>query len=67
MPCNWTGFQTIPAEQFGIISVDWSNQRMGPHGSGWANQRPMNCQKSLVEQAARIKAVSPTTHVWVYR
>ncbi len=30
-------------------------------------QHPMDCEERLVSQAKAVKAVSPETHVWVYR
>jgi hypothetical protein len=63
MPCNFSGWlNTTFAAQFGIVDIDWSNNK-----ASWTEASPMNCQETLVEQAAAIKAVNPDTRVWVYR
>ena len=63
MPCSSYGFLNLSDfEGYGLIDVDWSNAK-----SVWAAQQPMNCEEALVEQAAAIKAVYPSTRVFVYR
>ena len=63
MPCNTSGwFDVDLASQYGITDFDWSNAR-----AMWANQHPMDDNGLLLEQAAMVKARSPSTHVWIYR
>ena len=63
MPCNTSGwFDSALASQYGIADFDWSTGR-----DIWANRQPMDNAGVLIEQAARVKAVNPATHVWVYR
>ena len=63
MPCNTSGwFDVELASRYGIADFDWSNAR-----ALWANQHPMDDNGLLLEQAARIKTRSPSTHVWIYR
>ncbi len=63
MPCNDSGyFDTTITSKFGHVDFDWSNGK-----AQWANAKPMNCEESLVIQAAMVKAVNPKTKVWVYR
>ena len=46
----------------GLVDYDWSNAKLE-----WANESPMDCDGSLVRQAARNKAQNPTAKVFVYR
>lgn len=63
MPCNTSGwFDTELASQSGIVDFDWSNAR-----AIWANQHPMDDNGLLLQQAAMVKARSPSSHVWIYR
>lgn len=63
MPCNASGLLSSDSvSAFALISFDWSNGK-----AVWANQRPMDAEGLLVEQAALIKAASPESMVWVYR
>ena len=63
MPCNTSGwFDPVLASEYGIADFDWSTGR-----AIWANRQPMDNAGVLIEQAAMVKAVSPTAHVWVYR
>ena len=66
MPCNFTGmydFDTYPAlAKFGLVDYDWSNAKQE-----WVNESPMRCEATLVEQAARTKALNPRSKVFVYR
>ena len=48
----------VPA---GLVDYDWSNAKLE-----WANEGPMDCDGSLVRQAARNKAQNPTAKVFVY-
>ena len=41
----------------GVVSMDWSNGR-----AVWAQQKPMDCDGMLLEQAKLVKAIDPTTH-----
>jgi hypothetical protein len=45
----------------GLVDYDWSNAKLE-----WANEGPMDCDGSLVRQAARNKAQNPTAKVFVY-
>ena len=45
-----------------IVDVDWSNAKRQ-----WAASKPMNAEELLLQQAALIKASSPSTRVFVYR
>lgn len=63
MPCNTSGwFDSRLAASYGIADFDWSNVR-----SMWTKGRPMDDGRRLAEQAAKVKAINPKTHVWVYR
>ena len=57
-----SGFDVELASQYGNADFDWSNAR-----ALWANQHPMDDNGLLLEQAAMVKARSPSTHVWIYR
>eukprot|EP00037_Helgoeca_nana_P015614 m.146304 g.146304 ORF g.146304 m.146304 type:complete len:209 (-) comp23099_c1_seq3:34-660(-) len=62
-PCNTSGwFDPELAGKYGLVDFDWSTGR-----DIWANGKPMNNGVVLNEQVAKVKAVNPTTHVWVYR
>jgi hypothetical protein len=50
------------AESYSSADYDWSNAKQI-----WANQKPMNCEELLVEQAAMTKAYNNETRVFVYR
>ena len=45
-----------------MADFDWSTGR-----DIWANSKPMDNARVLIEQAAKVKAINPSTHVWVYR
>lgn len=70
MPCNRSG--PLDPEffgQFGIVDVDWSNEK-----NTWANQHPMNSSGLMLEQALSIRKRSKIgakgrgkTKVWAYR
>jgi hypothetical protein len=63
MPCNTSGwFDPVLAGKYGIADFDWSTGR-----EIWANSKPMDNAKVLIEQIAKVKAVNPNTHTWVYR
>jgi hypothetical protein len=63
MPCNTSGwFDPTLAARYGIADFDWSTGR-----SLWANTHPMSTNEVLIEQIAKVKAVNPETHTWVYR
>lgn len=63
MPCNDSGFfDPASATAYGLADYDWSNAKQL-----WANQKPMNCEELLVEQAALTKAYNNETRVFVYR
>ena len=47
---------------FGVISYDWSNAK-----AQWAQMKPMDDEERLVTQTSMTKAVSPNSHVFVYR
>jgi|EP01043_Picozoa_sp_COSAG02_P036217 hypothetical protein len=70
-PCNGTGLiNPAHAKDFhrwAFASIDWSNAKNGPAPVGWAKQRPMDAEHSLVEQAALLKAANPKQHVGIYR
>ena len=60
---GWT--DTLSASRYGIISFDWNNAK-----AIWLKpNRPMEstCEATLLEQARRVKAFSPTSKVLVYR
>jgi hypothetical protein len=64
-PCNDSGFiDPAAAAKFGLLSFDWSNGR-----DVWARYPPAAapCEEMLVEQAAMVKAISPSSRVFVYR
>ena len=62
-PCNFSGLMDASfLAKWGVVSMDWSNGR-----AAWAQQRPMDCDGMLLQQASAIKAIDPSTHVWVYR
>ena len=68
MTCNNTGLiDPVAASRFGVITLDWTS------GDGvWGNTtnflpRDAPCGLVLLEQAAQIKAVQPSTRVMVYR
>ena len=62
MQCNSSGWSSPErGAAFGIVSYDWSNAKLE-----WANEGPMDCDGSLVRQAARNKAQNPTAKVFVY-
>ena len=62
-PCNFSGLMDASfLAKWGVVSMDWSNGR-----AAWAQQRPMDCDGMLLRQASAIKAIDPSTHVWVYR
>ena len=68
MPCNVSGmFEAAIAARYGIADFDWSNGKLTPDGRGWQQAKPMDNSAVLLAQAAQVKAVSPQTHVWVYR
>ena len=58
-------FNPTFAAQWGIVDIDWSGWKNGP--GGWSSAVPMNCDASLAHQAALIKAIDPSTRVFVYR
>ena len=60
-------FDPAFAGRYGIADFDWSNGKLTPDGRGWQQAKPMNTSAVLIEQAARVKAANPLTHVWVYR
>ena len=66
MPCNYSGlydFDAYPAlGRFGLVDYDWSNAK-----TYWANQSPMVCQGSMLQQAAQNKARTPSAKVFHYR
>mmetsp|Transcript_3192 Transcript_3192/g.6230 ORF Transcript_3192/g.6230 Transcript_3192/m.6230 type:complete len:443 (-) Transcript_3192:114-1442(-) len=63
MACNYSGwFDPIFLGKWGLVDLDWSNAK-----NLWANAKPMDCQERLVEQVRAIKAVNPTTRVFIYR
>ena len=63
MPCNTSGwFDPNLAAKYGIADFDWSTGR-----SMWANSHPMSTNHMLIQQIAKVKAVNPNTHTWVYR
>ena len=63
MPCNDSGWMNSEfAAKWGLVDFDWSNAKQL-----WANQKPMDCQERLVEQAKRVKAINPSTKIFVYR
>jgi hypothetical protein len=63
MPCNVSGwFDARLAAKYGIVDFDWSNVR-----SMWTRDIPMDDAARLASQVARVKAVNPQTHTWVYR
>lgn len=63
MPCNESGFFNLAAATaYGLADYDWSNAKQI-----WANQKPMNCEELLVEQAAMTKTYNNATRVFVYR
>ena len=66
MPCNYSGlydFDFYPElGRFGLVDYDWSNAKMY-----WANQSPMTCQGSMLEQAAQNKKRTPNAKVFHYR
>lgn len=62
-PCNNSGWYDPEfIGQFGIVDFDWSNAKQL-----WANQKPMDCEERLVTQASDVKAVSPSSRIFVYR
>ena len=48
--------------KFGLVDYDWSNAKLE-----WANESPMDCDGTLVKQAARNKAQNPSAKIFVYR
>lgn len=63
MACSYSGFLNISAvSRYKIVDIDWSNGK-----ELWANDAPMTCEESMLEQVALIKAASPTTRVWLYK
>ncbi|KAJ9455680.1 hypothetical protein DIPPA_19595 [Diplonema papillatum] len=63
MVCNYTGMSDPKlGGSFGIASYDWSNAK-----PQWANQKPMDCEERLVQQADMTKKYNPATHVFLYR
>jgi len=63
MPCNTSGwFDARLAARYGIADFDWSNGR-----DIWANGHPMDDAEVLIKQVAKVKAINPKAHVWVYR
>lgn len=63
MPCNYTGYTDARmTDGFGLISYDWSNAKQL-----WANTKPMDAERRMVEQAAITKGRNAEAHVWVYR
>jgi hypothetical protein len=68
MPCNSSGLlSTELTRAWGLVSYDWSNAKRGP--TGWAQQRPMDCEERLLAQAqaANLKSANPSQRVGVYR
>ena len=66
MPCNSSGLlSTALTRAWGLVSYDWSNAKRGP--AGWVQQRPMDCEERLLEQAQAAKAANPSQRVGVYR
>lgn len=62
-PCNGSGLLAPESvASFSIISFDWSNAK-----AVWVDQQPMDAEGLLVEQAALVKALAPSSTVWVYR
>ena len=63
-PCNFSGgMDSVWLAKWGIVDMDWSNAR-----GEWANEKPMNCDGKLLEQAKGIKQASKNaTKVFVYR
>ena len=66
--CNSSGPHNLDeAAAYGIVVYDWSHQKLQ-----WANNRPMNDDELLLEQAERVLARDPGVpgeqpKVWVYR
>lgn len=59
MPCNYSGFvDPVAASRWGVVEFDWSGNKLA-----WANERPMNDDSLLAEQARRVKDVDPSTKV----
>ena len=60
---GWT--DTLSAGRYGVVGYGWSNDRARWRRAG----RPMggSCEAALLEQARRVKALSPGTKVLVYR
>ncbi len=61
--CNYSGI-VDPASmaRWGVVGFDWSGQK-----EVWANAKPMDCESRMVRQARAVKAINPSTKVWVYR
>lgn len=63
MPCNYSGmYDAREAARWGIADFDWSNAKLL-----WANDKPMNSEALLIQQAEAVKAANPHTRVFVYR
>jgi len=69
MPCNTSGwFDPHLAAQYGVADFDWSNMRDGnADAAGWTKLNPMDDAGLLNQQIAKVKAINPKTHTWVYR
>lgn len=63
---RFTGFDSaghaVFAQEFGIVSYDWSNAK-----AQWAASKPMDCEERLLQQATMTKQLNPASHVFVYR
>lgn len=48
--------------EWGIVSYDWSNLN-----GIWHNDRPMDSDVKLVDQATLAARAAPETQIWIYR
>lgn len=69
-PGNTAGYlDPVAAARWGLVSLDWSiafgEWNSNPNGPPVLDN--LTCAETLVEQARQIKAVDPTTKVFVYR
>lgn len=62
-PCNYSGpLEDTFARKFGLVDTDWANQL-----KLWANDKPMDTEARMLEQATALKKLNPSSKQFVYR